>query len=134
MVETRKFWYNYVDTKEPPPITTKDNLDRIYKTIEGSRIESTEVMAEKVKEYHKVGVKIKELQDAQNELKQVIKLYMGTHETLEHLGTRLVTNKSCTRKTLPVESIKKHYPQIYNKFIKESSYKRLTINQGAVGS
>ena len=146
-IATRKFWYDFVDPSKKllleypditmddsrltaPEITTKDDLDNIFKTLDGSVVDASEEVYELVKEYYNVGKKLTGLTKHKKELSQTIKLFLGSQETITYLDEPIISNKSCKRKTVPVASLKKHFPKVYSSIVVENTHKRLTIKEG----
>ena len=93
--------------------------------------EATHEIALYVKEFQEISKSITEQSKRREEVKQILKLFMGETETLTYNEEPIIKNSPCSRKTVSVESLKKAYPKVYEDLVRETPYKRLTVKKGA---
>lgn len=103
-----------------------------YKCINDSKVDfkSIEDIKNKVVEYREIKGKIKALEESLKATKEVIVEYMGEEDSLHYNGIVLCTHKSCTRVDIDKTKFKTELPELFNKYLKTSEYKRFNCLGG----
>lgn len=121
MVEAgNAFWANNVlaDTP-PPPLTKEDILKSIGKVLPDAIEGPEEVLA-----YHAQikanTAKIKELEDANAELKTAVQLMMSDKSIMTYQGAALFTWKEAETVRLDTKKLKEEAPEVWQRFAKTS--------------
>jgi len=123
-----EFWESYVITDIPPPVSTVQEIDKVYKICKKeSVIEATSELIPVVEEYKTTKERIKEL-EAELEAKELlIKEYIKDNEVLLYNGSPLVTWKNSVSKRFDSTALKTENAELYQKYLNESISRRFTV-------
>lgn len=77
-------------------------------------------------EYDRLSRELKKIEAAKNAVANQLKSYLKEAEA-GTVGDRLVTWKEISKSTVDTKKLKSEQPEIYNSFLKDSSYRRLSV-------
>ena len=77
-------------------------------------------------EYDRLSEELKKVEAAKNAAANQLKSYLKEAEA-ETVGDRTVTWKEISKSTVDTKRLKTEKPEIYNSFLKDSSYRRLSV-------
>lgn len=115
------FWLNHVVADVPPPPLTKDDILRSIGMVLPAAIEGP---AEALQYHYQIKentAKIKELEDANDELKTAIQLMMMDRSVLTYQGVPLFTWKETETIRLDGKRLKEENPELWNRYAKVST-------------
>ncbi len=124
------FWeYHVLGGVEPVPdgsAATTAYFDRRFSESNGMTIELPEEALPVCKEYERLSKELKELETAKDAAANQLKYYLGEAEA-GIVGDRKVTWKQVRKSTVDTKKLKSEKPEIYNDYLKQSSYRRLSV-------
>jgi len=131
----KEFWYNNVLERVPPTPKTIDDINKLFTESNEIRMESTEEVNTVINHYkktkleiHEIENKLKPLKLKEKQLKEKLALSMEDAEVLTNDKDEEILNyKIVNRKTVDTNKLKNELPNIYDKYIKTSTYRKLTI-------
>jgi putative phage-type endonuclease len=135
IIEMEKAFWHCVQTKTEPVIdgssSTKAVLDAMYPPEEAQeeQIQLSEQAYELSQQYEEIKDRIKELEDKKNEVENKLKKELGEFEA-GSVGDYVITWKPIVSKRFNSKAFKSEYPDLYEQFKKESSYRRFMIKRG----
>ena len=92
----------------------------------GKTIELPEEVLQVCDEYERLSIQLKELETAKNAVGNQLKRYLQDNET-GTVGNRTVTWKQISKSSLDTKRLKTEQPEIYNDYLTQSSYRRLSV-------
>lgn len=124
------FWETYVlGGVEPLPdgseVTTR-YFNHKFCQSNGTTVPLPEEALSVCDEYEQLSQKIKELETAKNAAGNQLKSYLKEAET-GTVGNRKITWKQINKSTIDTKRLKSENPEIYNHYLRQSSYRKLTI-------
>lgn len=124
------FWRR-VTEKVPPPIDGTDASTELLKRLypeaeEGTEIELPLDALALINEYEDACRQEKEIQHVKNEAANKLKEMLGSHER-GFIHDRQVVWKNVVSRRLDTKALQKEYPDIYERFVRESTYRRFSI-------
>ncbi len=124
------FWETHVlGGVEPVPDGSKATTDYInnrFNWSNGTTVSLPEEAASVCEEYDRISEEIKRLEEAKNAAANQLKNYLKEAET-GVVGGRTVVWKLINKNTVDTKRLKSEQPEIYNNFLKDSSYRRLSV-------
>lgn len=127
MVEqAANFWNNYVLADVAPPPLKKEDILKIVGKVHGS-VELSEDAARMHHQIKENNSKIKELEAANDELKEAIQLAMLDKEVATWMGAELFTWKVSKVKRLDQTALKEQAPDVYAQFVKETEQRTFRL-------
>lgn len=117
------FWYRCViGGEDPDPTASRDILKRYPESEEGKRKEVEEDIATMIAELKTLKDTKKELEADIEEIEEKVKMLFDDSEMLvDTQGFPLATYKTTAgRKTIDAKALRKEYPEIYDKYIRQS--------------
>ena len=124
------FWETHVlGGAEPVPDgseATTSYFNNKFRKSNGRTVELPEEALSVCMEYDRISEELKKLEEAKNAAVNRLKSYLKEAET-GTVGNRRVTWKTVTKNTVDTGRLKAEKPEIYNSFLKDSSYRRLSI-------
>ncbi len=134
LIQIEKDFWHLVETKTPPDIdgskASSEILNILYPAPTTDEILSLGGDVEKlIEERNALVDQIKQLDEMKTEKENKIKALLGEHETAR-TNKYFISWKAITSKRFDSKSFKKDYKDLYDKYTKESSYRRLTIKEG----
>lgn len=124
------FWHNNVLKQIPPEPDGSSEYSEIlkkkYAYSEDSQIELDGSFVEKVERIDVLKDLIKDMDTEKTQLEQQIQAQMEFNERAL-VGERVITWKTCTSNKFDSSSFKKDYPELYEQYINQSSYRRFVI-------
>jgi len=126
----KKFW-EMVENKTPPIIDGSQDaielIKQLYPLAEpGTKIELPISYETLIFEREGLSEQIKELELKKQEIENKFKYEIGNNESAL-AGQFLITYKNISSKRFDSDSFKAKEPELYNQYLKESSYRRLNI-------
>ncbi len=123
------FWHNYVKKQIFPPIRTFEDVKLKYNQIaqESCCIADSEICA-KIARLREVRAKMSDYEKLEDELKAQIADFLGNHGKMtDSSGDELAKWSIVNSKRFDTQMFKKEYPEIYEKYLKDSNHNRLLI-------
>lgn len=126
----KEFWENHVIANVPPPIdgspSASDFLAKIYPQDDGSAIMLDEQSNTLIEAIQSIKVEEKQLEAQRTEYENQLKMTLG--EASEgHSSIHKVMYKTIIQNRVDSKRLKEDYPEIYQKVIKETQLRRLSI-------
>lgn len=126
----RYFWETYVTGGvEPVPDgsdATTDYFNSRFSHSNGLTVELPEEALSVCMEYDRLSEELKKVEAAKNAAANQLKSYLKEAEA-GVIGDRRVTWKEINKSTVDTKRLKSEKPEIYNDFLKDSSYRRLSV-------
>lgn len=130
----KSFYENYLLKKRLPNIdgekTTAVALDKLYKR-EDTEITLGEDAEALIKKRDRLKVEAKELMEYIQECENKLKAEMKNNKVAIVKDKKIIW-RSLTKNTLDSKGLKKDYPEIYKKYLKETSYTRFEIRDNNI--
>ncbi|CAM4019427.1 lambda-exonuclease family protein [Geobacillus stearothermophilus] len=127
------FWNNHVLANQPPALDGSSAAEQFlaerFAKAEGEK--SVNLKAEfkdKIERWHELKALIKELENEKNEIENQIK-YELKDATYGLVGGYRAEWKQFTQNRVDSKKLKAEFPEIYEKVIKPTSYRKFAINQ-----
>lgn len=121
MVEAgNDFWINHVLADVPPPPITKDDIFRTIGKVLPDAIEGPEDALQYHYQIKENAAKIKELEEANGELKTAVQLMMGDKSVMTYQGAPLFTWKEAETVKLDGKRLKEENPELWQRYAKVS--------------
>lgn len=124
------FWETHVlGGVEPVPDgseATTNYFNNKFSKSNGKTIELPEEALTVCMEYDRLSKELKKLEEARNAAMNQLKSYLKEAET-GTVGDRKITWKMVNKNTVDTIRLKSEQPEIYSSFLKDSSYRRLSI-------
>ena len=131
MQAERDFWA-CVQKREPPDVdgskATSETLCQLYQSENADTCVSLDPVAHELEHLLQLKSEKKELEMRIREAENVIKAYMGANESGAY-GNLSVTWKTTTRTTYDVESLRREYPDLAQRYQKISTSRRFVIKE-----
>lgn len=127
----KNFWEEHVLKENPPAFDGSDASSDLLKALYPEAISDTEITLPSetgtlLDALDQVNTELKELETQKKEYENKVKALMGENEKAI-AGERVITWKSITSNRFDSRSFAKEYPELYNKFTKQSSYRRFAV-------
>jgi len=113
-----RFWREHVLADVPPPPITREDILKSIGKVMPDAIEGPEDALQYHKQIKENSVKIKELEEANAELKTAVQLMMGDKSILTYQGAALFTWKEAETVRLDTKKLKEDEPDIWKRFAK----------------
>ncbi len=124
------FWETHVlGGVEPVPDgseATTNYFNSRFSRSNGKTIELPEEALKVCMEYNRLSEELKKLEEAKNAAANQLKCYLKEAEA-GTIGDRKVTWKTISRNTVDTKRLKSEKPEVYSSFLKDSSYRRLSV-------
>lgn len=124
------FWETYVlGGVEPLPDgseATTNYLNEKFRTSNGLTIKLPEEALSVCMEYDRLSEELKKVEEAKTAAANQLKGYLKEAE-VGLVGDRTVTWKQISKSTVDTKRLKSEKPDIYGSFLKDSSYRRLSV-------
>lgn len=124
------FWeYHVQGGVEPVPDgsrATTEYFDRRFRESNGLTVALPEAALPVCEEYERLSRQLKELETAKDAAANQLKSYLGEAE-VGIVGGRKVTWKQISRSTVDAGKLQSEKPEIYRDYLKQSSYRRLSV-------
>ena len=124
------FWETHVlGGVEPVPDgsdATTDYFNSRFSHSNGMTIELPEEALSVCVEYDRLSEELKKVEAAKNAAANQLKSYLKEAEA-GTVGDRMVTWKEISKSTVDTKRLRTEKPEIYNSFLKDSSYRRLSV-------
>ena len=105
---------------------TTDYFNSRFSHSNGMTIELPEEALSVCVEYDRLSEELKKVEAAKNAAANQLKSYLKEAEA-GTVGDRTVTWKEISKSTVDTKRLKTEKPEIYNSFLKDSSYRRLSV-------
>lgn len=127
----KDFWEEHVLKENPPMFDGSDASVDLLKALYPESEPDTEIMLPAdtntyLEALDQVNADLKELETKKKEYENKIKALMGDNEKA-FAGERIVTWKSITSNRFDSKGFSSEYPDLYNKFTKQSSHRRFAV-------
>jgi len=131
LIESEKEFWNLVETRIPPPIdgtkASAELIKRLYPEAEkGKEVELPFEAFELIQQYERACEEEKRIQLIKDEAVNKLKDMLGTAERGSIHG-RTVIWQNVVSKRLDTKALQKEYPDIYEQFVRQSTYRRFSI-------
>ena len=131
LIESEKEFWNLVETRIPPPIdgtkASTELIKRLYPEAEkGKEIDLPFEAFELIQQYERACEEEKRIQLIKDEAVNKLKDMLGTAERGSIHG-RTVIWQNVVSKRLDTKALQKEYPDIYEQFVRQSTYRRFSI-------
>lgn len=124
------FWETHVlDGAEPVPDgseATTNYFNSRFREPNGETIELPQEALSVCMEYDRLSEELKKLEEAKNAAANRLKSYLKEAEA-GTVGGRKVTWKLISKNTVDTKRLKLEQPEVYGSFLKDSSYRRLSV-------
>lgn len=125
-----EFWNNHVLTNIPPEPVNSDDLMKLYHTVKaGKSIEVVDEVFNSFIELKNVKAEIKELESIKESLEFELKSVMKDAEIMTYSNKIIATYKQFNQNRVDSDMLKNQYPDVYEKCIKTSSYRKLDLKK-----
>lgn len=133
IINAEKEFWEMVQAKTPPALdgssaAEKYLNDRYNRATEGTQIELTSEYVENIKELQRTKKLIKDLEEQSKDIENNIKAYLGENESAL-AGEFIVNWKNYSRSSIDSKKLKADDPNLYEKYIKTSSYRKFEIKE-----
>jgi len=134
LIEAEKsFWEDHVLKQIPPEPNGQKSTSEVLKQLFPGNPEDESVMVltneEPIEKYLQLQAQIKELEKEAEKYKQMIQLELGDAQ----MGTTfnyIVEWKNRVRNSLDTKKLQKELPEVYEKYLRQSSYRMFKIKEG----
>ena len=125
-----EFW-RLVETRTPPPVdgtkASTELIKRLYPEAEkGKEVELPFEAFELIQQYEQACEEEKQIQLVKNEVANRLKDMLGTAEKGTIHGRQVIW-QNVTSKRLDSKALQKEHPEIYGRYVRESTYRRFSI-------
>lgn len=124
------FWETHVlGGMEPVPDgseATTNYFNSRFRESNGETVELPEEALAVCMEYDRLSEELKRMEEAKNAAANQLKSYLKEAET-GTVGDRKVTWKLVSKSTVDTKRLKSEQPEVYSSFLKDSSYRRLSV-------
>lgn len=127
----KDFWEEHVLKENPPAFDGSDASTDLLKALYPEAIPESEITLPPdagtlINALDQVNEELKELETQKKEYENKLKALMGENEKAV-AGERVITWKSIVSNRFDSKRFSKEYPELYNKFTKQSSYRRFAV-------
>ncbi len=126
----KHFWATHVlGGMEPVPDgseATTNYFNSRFRESNGETVELPEEALAVCMEYDRLSEELKRMEEAKNAAANQLKSYLKEAET-GTVGGRKVTWKLVSKSTVDTKRLKSEQPEVYSSFLKDSSYRRLSV-------
>lgn len=127
------FWQNHIETGNPPEWDGTDSSDEVLKILHPEAKELMIILPEDqtndlATEYNKLCEEIKKLETLRDSYKQQLQALLGDAAKGESLSWQ-VTWSNVTSNRFDSKSFQKDNPDLYKKYITQSTYRRFGLKQ-----
>jgi len=134
LIELEKDFWRRVEEKDPPPVDGSEDTDTVLNILYPEPIPDTaiELPADAdtwIEEIEDLKIRIKELEEQKAEREQRLKAYLKDNEAGFTQKYRVFW-KAVTSSRFDSKKFKEEQSALYEKYLKEQSYRRLTIKEG----
>ncbi len=131
LIEAETEFWNMVETRTPPPIdgtkASTELVKKLYPEAEkGKEIDLPFEAFELIQQYEKACEEEKRIQLIKDEATNRLKDMLGTAERGSIHGRRVIW-QNVVSKRLDTKALQKEYPDIYERFAQEITYRRFSI-------
>lgn len=121
---SQKFIKNYVETKKAPDPQTLKEVFALYPQSNAKRLAATKEMIKVYQESIEIQKQIKKLEMKLEQNKTKIAKYLGEFEELIVDNKTIVKYKTVDTQRFDTKAFQKENPEIYEKYLKTSPYRR----------
>lgn len=114
------FWINHVQANVPPPPLTKEDIMKSINKVLPDAIEGPQDALRYHAQIKENSARIKELEQANDELKTAVQLMMGDKSVMTYQGAPLFTWKEAETTRLDGKKLKEESPEVWQRFAKVS--------------
>ena len=132
VTELVRFWEEYVETKEPPPLVSVSDARKLYFNEEPDTIiQADEEIYKITKSLQQDGVEKKRLDDKMNLARLQLMNVLENKQELQYNGTTLVTWKQTKpREYFDKNTFKKEHPNLYSNYVSsKDGARRFTLKK-----
>lgn len=128
----RDFWENHVVPGIPPELdgssASTELVKRMYPRATLSKIDLPSKAKELIEELEALEEELKPLEERKDEIKNKLKQMLGEHEE-GRIGNTVVVWKNIESKRIDTNRLKQEKPEIYEQYLKVSSYRKFDIRR-----
>ena len=112
------FWTEHVVPRVPPDPRKFSDVRALFPTAIKSSIAATQEIADKVKQLRKVSTQLRDLKQADEQLRFEIASFMGEHALLTNGVRNLISWDQQERKRFELDAFKREHPDWYQLYLK----------------
>lgn len=129
------FWNNNVLARTAPQAKSIDDINKLFTDSQQIRMTATNEVNKLIEEYKQLKVKmssieetLKPLQKKEKEIKEKLALSMEDAEIItDNKDNEIIEFKIVNRSSIDSKRLKLDHPDLYNDYIKKSTYRKLNI-------
>lgn len=129
--QARAFWTGYVLTDTAPAPISREDIERMYSDVLPGTVEATPELIHACEQYSKNRKEIKELEEAQDQLAEMMQLHLKDRDTLSAQGVVLATWKESKREGLDLKAVQEAEPEewkrLWKRYAKETKIRTLRV-------
>jgi putative phage-type endonuclease len=125
------FWVDHVLGDVPPDPMVFDDIKALFPNDDGTSIDATDEIADKVDDLRRVKQQIKLLEEREEALQFEIAEFISPHALLKHQGKEIASWKGQGRTALDQKALKEQMPEIAAKFTTTSTVRVLRLKKGS---
>lgn len=127
----KNFWENHVLANVPPMFDGSDASSELLKVMYPEAVSETEIELPPdanslIEALDQVNKELKQLETQKKEYENKIKAMMGENEKA-FAGERIITWKTIHSDKFDSKRFAKDHPELYNQYVKKSSYRRFAV-------
>jgi len=133
IINAEKDFWKLVEEKTPPALDGSSAAEKYLKerfkdVQEGTKVALDSKHKEMIEEYLNLKEQIKELEQETKALENSLKLKIGDNEA-GYIDNFLVNWKGYSRTSIDSKKLKEEQPEIYDKYLKKSKYRKFEIKE-----
>lgn len=133
IINAEKDFWKLVEEKTPPALDGSSAAEKYLKerfkdVQEGTKVALDSEHKEMIEEYLNLKEQIKELEQETKALENSLKLKIGDNEA-GYIDNFLVNWKGYSRTSIDFKKLKEEQPEIYDKYLKKSKYRKFEIKE-----
>ena len=133
IINAEKDFWKLVEEKTPPALDGSSAAEKYLKerfkdVQEGTKVALDSEHKEMIEEYLNLKEQIKELKQETKALENSLKLKIGDNE-VGYIDNFLVNWRGYLRTSIDSEKLKEEQPEIYDKYLKKSKYRKFEIKE-----
>ncbi len=117
------FWNDHILKDVPPDFMVFDDITALYPRDDGTSIEATAEIVDRVRDFKRVKAEIKGLEQEEEELKFQIAAFIQPHSQLTYAGDKVATWKAQSSTRLDGKSLEAAHPEL------AAQFKRTTVSR-----
>ncbi len=125
----RAFWVEHVEPRVMPPIVDLADAQRLFPVSNAVEVEASAAVAAAVGELRAAQDDRKDAEEREERAKGIIAGYMRDADTLTQRGSKILTWRSQTRKSLDTKALAAAHPELAAQFERETSFRVMRVGK-----